>query len=351
MSSPAPTEPNLAALRDTVAGLLHERVIALERIGGGRNSRVFRVSLADGRIVALKSCFRHPNDPRDRTGVEFAALELMEKHGFRDVPQPLAAHRSEGLALYEYISGTEPGRIRATDIDALVDFLARLQQLARQPESQRIGPASEACFSIAAMVELLRARRARLDSAQGEVKRLAALQTFLRDEFDPALETLVRWSCAKLPRGGFTRELPHAARTLSPSDFGFHNAVRRRDGGIVWLDFEYFGWDDPAKMIVDFLLHPAKPASAALKRRFAASLLARFADQPTLRRRVEAVFPLFGLKWCLILLNEFLPTDLQRRQFAHAAPDRDLAQRRQLTKARAMLRRIQRQYDSNPFLA
>ena len=52
-------------------------------------------------------------------------------------------------------------------------------------------------------------------------------------------------------------ELPVEQRTLSPSDFGFHNALRRPDGRVVFLDLEYFGWDDPAKMISDFLLHPA----------------------------------------------------------------------------------------------
>lgn len=351
MSSPTPTEPDPAALLGTVARLSRSHVVALEPVAGGRNSRVFRARLGNGRTVAVKACFHHPHDPRDRTGVEFDALRLMWKHGFRDVPEPLAVSRGKGTALYDFIAGTEPGRIRAADIDSLVNFLGRLRGLAQQPESKRLGPASEACFSVAATVDVLRARRARLVAAEGGTKRLAALHEFLRDEFDPALEALVRWSRAKLPRGSFTSELPHANRTLSPSDFGFHNAVRRHAGGIVWLDFEYFGWDDPAKMIVDFLLHPARPATAALKRRFATGILARFADQPGLGRRAEAVFPLFGLKWCLILLNEFLPADLQRRQFARAADDRDLAQRRQLAKSRAMLRRIQRQYDCNPFLA
>ena len=350
MSLPAPTESPSADLRDTVERLSRARVTALEPLAGGRNSRVFRARLDSGYDVAVKVCFRHPNDPRDRISVEFDALRLMWKHGFRDVPQPLAAHRGTGVALYEFIPGREPGQIRAADIDALVDFLARLRGLTEQPDCRKLGPASEACFSVAAMVDVLLRRRERLSAAEGSTKQLAALQTFLRDEFDPALALLLKWSRAKLPRGGFTRELPHADRTLSPSDFGFHNAVRQREGGIVWLDFEYFGWDDPAKMIVDFLLHPAKPATAALKRRFATGIFSRFADQPSLRRRVEAVFPLFGLKWCLILLNEFLPSDLQRRQFARAANDRDLAQRRQLTQSRAMLRRIQQQYDCNPFL-
>ena len=43
------------------------------------------------------------------------------------------------------------------------------------------------------------------------------------------------------------QELLEQYRTLSPSDFGFHNALRTPAGTMVFLDFEYFGWDDPAK--------------------------------------------------------------------------------------------------------
>ncbi len=351
MSSRTSTEPSAAALRQIVARALGARVTGIEPVAGGRNSRVFRARLADGRSVALKAYFRHRGDPRDRLGVEFGALRLMWQCGFRNVPQPFAADRRAGVAIYEFIEGEKPGRIRAADIDALVDFLGKLRELALLRESAKLGAASEARFIVAEMVELLRHRRARLDAAEGGAKNLAALRRFLAEQFDPALEQFARWSRGHLPRGAFDRELPKRERTLSPSDFGFHNALRRGDGGIVWLDFEYFGWDDPAKMIVDFLLHPAKPAPAALKRHFARGVLARFADQPRLRRRAGAVFPLFGLKWCLIMLNEFLPADLQRRQFARAAADRDAVQQRQLAKARAMLRRIQRQYDCNPFLA
>jgi hypothetical protein len=35
----------------------------------------------------------------------------------------------------------------------------------------------------------------------------------------------------------FDREIPRTERTLSPSDYGFHNALRRPDGTLVFLDF------------------------------------------------------------------------------------------------------------------
>src|SRR5512141_137544 len=146
----------------------------------------------------------------------------------------------------------------------------------------------------------------------------SALKEFLDGEFTPFFEHVAQWSEARLRAAGqsFMEALDSDRRTLSPSDFGFHNALRQPDGSMIFLDFEYFGWDDPAKMIVDFLLHPAMALSPALKRTFATRIFRRFADWPSLRERVESVYPLFGLKWCMIFLNEFLPEVYQRRQFA-----------------------------------
>jgi hypothetical protein len=163
---------------------------------------------------------------------------------------------------------------------------------------------------------------------------------------------LAQWSESRLQAVGmsFADELDWSRRTLSPSDFGFHNALRQPDGRIIFLDFEYFGWDDPAKMIADFLLHPAMALSAELNRIFALAIFRRFADWPDLVRRVESVYPLFGLKWCMIMLNEFLPESYLRRQFAAGAPeDRSALQRQQLDKARQMLRRIRQEYQCFPY--
>jgi hypothetical protein len=345
MSSDAAIEAKSTELRRAAERTLRSRINSWTRIGGGRNSLVFRLRTADGRTFALKSYFRHRGDKRDRLGTEFNCLRLLHDHGFTNVPRPMAASRRHGFALYEFIVGSKPNLPSAEDIAAVVDLLDRLRQLSMSPDLPKISPASEACFSPRAIVEVLHRRLDRLSGSQGSARNLAALRRYLNEEFSPALKRFTAWSRSHLRRGGidFDRELPVSERTLSPSDFGFYNALQRR-GNLVFLDFEYFGWDDPAKMIVDFLLHPARPVPARLKRRFLTEMLDRFSDWQKLQRRVEAVYPLFGLKWCLILLNEFLPADYQRRQFAQAAAgDRDAAQRRQLNRSRRLLRRLLRQ--------
>ena len=141
-------------------------------------------------------------------------------------------------------------------------------------------------------------------------------------------------------------ELPQQCQILSPSDMGFHNAVRDSQGTWRFFDFEYFGWDDPAKLVSDFILHPGPgmQLTAPLQELFLSAVLPLFGEDPLFRKRLACVYPLYGLKWCCILLNEFLPDSLARREFAAAGERQAVSrQREQLDKARRMIERVRRE--------
>jgi hypothetical protein len=96
------------------------------------------------------------------------------------------------------------------------------------------------------------------------------LHRWLDGTFDPLYADVLAWCRAEAVRSDipFDAELAADRRTLSPSDFGLHNAIRRPDGSLAFVDFEYFGWDDPAKTLVDFVLHPGMLVSSNLAREF-----------------------------------------------------------------------------------
>jgi len=105
-------------------------------------------------------------------------------------------------------------------------------------------------------------------------------------------------------------------RCVSPSDFGFHNAFRSTDG-VKFFDFEFAGWDDPAKAIIDFSLQPRIPVASALAKLFFQAA-APYGDEQ-LRARSAVLGPILRLKWLCIMLSVLRPDRL--RQMKAVAKD------------------------------
>ena len=103
----------------------------------------------------------------------------------------------------------------------------------------------------------------------------------------------------------FYTELDPALQILSPSDFGSHNALLTADQQTFFIDFEYFGWDDPAKLVCDVYWHPGMKLSEDQQAQWISFALGQFNNDPTFERRFNAYMPLYGIRWCLIVLKEF----------------------------------------------
>jgi hypothetical protein len=130
--------------------------------------------------------------------------------------------------------------------------------------------------------------------------------------------------------------LPARWRCISPSDFGFHNTLIRPDGELCFLDFEYAGWDDPAKAFADFFAHPGCPVPRLHVDAFARVAAVPFEDSAALVVRARLLDPLFRVKWCCIILNEFLREAAERRRFANPGVDSEKSKRLQLEKAQRL---------------
>ena len=97
---------------------------------------------------------------------------------------------------------------------------------------------------------------------------------------------------------------------LSPSDISLSNIISdgKKD---YYIDFEYFGWDDPCKLISDLLWHPKNKISNDKSIELYQNLLAIFSDDKEIYYRFNLSFNLYGVKWSLIMLNMFTKTNPQ----------------------------------------
>ncbi|HXP97830.1 MAG TPA: phosphotransferase, partial [Telmatospirillum sp.] len=305
-------------------------------------NRLYRIDTIDDRRFALKWYPRSATDPRDRLGAEWGAVAFLERHGVKEVPRGIAFDVSSNFALYEWIDGDVVASPQDNDVQAMIAFAAKLHELRRTSGAETLPQASEACLSAETILTQVDRRLARLtEVAEDE----PALAQFLHHEFTPRCRHAEAWARHGYNLLGwrFDRPLPSELMTLSPSDFGFHNALRRADGSIAFIDFEYFGWDDPAKLTADFQQHPGMSLPAPLAEAFRTAAIRLYEQDETFRDRLRLTEPLYVLRWCMILLNEFLPERWEARAFAGQQNDRVQAMRTQLAKARRHLARLSSQ--------
>lgn len=301
---------------------------------GGANNRVYRVETTSGPAI-LKAYFRHPTDPRDRLGAETAFARYAWAVGVRCIPQLLAASPHDGLALFEFIDGQPLTEATEAVMEQASQFIRLVNAARWRPLAARLPTASEACFSLAEHLGTVAHRVERL-TRQAE----PPAQEFVRREVLPVWQRVVR-SVTNRP-ASLHAVVPIPARCISPSDFGFHNALQQRDGSVYFLDFEYAGWDDPAKLICDFFCQPRVPVPLQQFDWFAEAIAANFPDSAAVVARARLLLPVYRVKWICIRLNEFLPADHRRRQFALAGDRLSERQAQQLVQARAALDEFER---------
>ena len=293
---------------------------------GGRNNRVWRVDCTTEAFL-LKSYFWSESDPRDRLGQEWAFLDFLQSIGFLKAPAPLAKDAPSRFALLEFIDGDPPQEITEYDILDAARFLAEMYS--QRELGKNLPPVSEACFSIQEHLGSVSKRVERLNQIQPDSEAHFEAIRFIESALRP-LWTEICALIEKKPSSDRQSRLPFSERCLSPSDFGFHNALRQSDGSLRYVDFEYAGWDDPAKTLIDFTNQPDRVLSHNLAALFLEKTSSLFPNPDFLHQRVTLLTPLYQLKWACICLNAFFPN-------RPLDPSRPLAS--QLARANVMISR------------
>ena len=268
-------------------------VAAIELAGSGANSHVHRVRCA-GADYALKQYPAASHDARDRLGVEWRALSFLTENGVDEAPRPIARSSESGFILMEWIDGAPVDRHGPADLHRAIGFMTRVFGLSRLPKARLFPPAAEACPSGASIVE-------QIDRRLDAFERNDRLDLFLGERFLPAY----REARDNVLGSDWAGDLHSGKRRLIPADFGFHNALRASDGRLRYFDFDYFGWDDPVKLAADFILHPAMLLTPDDGKQVAEALAAALPDDARFLSRLDALLPLYALRWSLILLNPF----------------------------------------------
>ncbi len=309
-------------------------------IDGGRNNRAYKINL-EGKDYFLKHYNKKSDLTRSRLEAEYAFLKYAAECQSSHVTRPVSCDEEKSIGIYAFIEGEryQKDEIGKPEIMEALAFIEDINQHRASPIAQKLDSASEACFSIAEHIECVDIRIQRLQGILQDDEIDAQAFAFIQQELEPTWLALKESILVQTKQRNIslTDPLSVANRVISPSDFGFHNALECPDGKIMFVDFEYSGWDDPAKLIGDFFNQVEVPIPMEYFQFFTQEIAKWVADPEAMITRANLLLPLYRIKWCCIILNYFLPLGRVNKDFVAAVTPESRAL--QLEKARNVLHR------------
>ena len=266
----------------------------ITRIKGGANSEIYKFYY-ENKPYVLKLYLDDRLDGKSRLNAEKNAYIFFNSNHIDNVANLKKCNEEFGFTIIEYIEGRKIENIYPSDITKALEFISNLYHYRNISLQNTIPYAAQALLSTRALISEVEERRNTL------IKESKELENYLKNDFDLIFKEFKNL----LPKKelSVSREL----MILSPSDFGFHNALRHINGDIFWLDFEYFGWDDPVKLTSDFLWHPGFNIPNDQEEIWLNKCKKLFIkSDKDYEKRFNYFHPIFGLRWALIVLNVYL---------------------------------------------
>ena len=315
---------------------LNEGVESVYVVKGRGNSSVYRIEMKSGREYAGKLYPDQTFDDRDRLVKETSAYRFLQLNEIKTVPAHIWSDKNLNFGLFEWIDGKGITGITDDQVNYATDFVMKLSELSKHTSHNRFNQASAACFSGEMIEAQIHERYIAIRECSSSHSDLV---DFLENYFSAALAEIMNRSMNNWP-GNFGTVLADEFQVLNPSDFGFHNALLTKDG-LKFIDFEYFGWDDPVKLTCDFLLHPGMELTDIQKTLWLEKMKEIFSFDNNFQQRLAVSYCLYGLCWCLIILNVFI-TGRNGKKASSAADNNNTEQKqtKRLEKSKKLLEHI-----------
>lgn len=297
---------------------LNSNEASLVQLKGGINNHVYRCG--DQLHWVIKGYGPLKSGLRDRMLAEVEFLRYAAKVAPGFTPELVQVDLNQRCVVLEYLEGeTFPEGVAAPEraISCAVEFFRQLNKdhtIARQCIGQA---AAEGFLSLTQHLENIQERLTHMEyehlpgAIKPEAKKLLAS---IRMKYKSIFETTLD----KISHEQLIDAIASDDRCISASDFGFHNAISTSKG-VKFIDFEFSGWDDPAKTLIDFILQPRVPVKQGISPLLASLKIKKSYD---LRKRYEALLPILRLKWACIILAVLNPARL--REINRISPKREM---------------------------
>jgi len=276
---------------------------SLIRLKGGANNYVYRCG--DKHLKVIKGYSLTKHGLRDGMQAEVDFLRYAEIAAPRLTPKLIHVDIERRCIVIEHIEGykiQEGTKASKSAIQEAVNFFRQLNLEAYTPPNPIKMSAAEGFLNIYDHVENIKGRLKtfKLENMKIETRLRAAN---IISQITNRLHHVEEGVGEQIKSGKICKCILPEERCISPSDFGFHNAIISSTG-LKFIDFEFAGWDDPAKALVDFILQPRVPVEST-----SFPLLEGLTQlqRKSVVNRCKALKPILHLKWTCIILAILQP--------------------------------------------
>src|SRR5262249_9110047 len=156
------------------------------------------------------------------------------------VPKLCGVDEQAHCALFSEISGRKlvAGEVNNIHVTQAAEFFSRVNEHRDVPRAAHLPLAADACFSIDDYVNQVENRLGKLNSVPVLDALTSELRTWLAESLVPLWHEVRRTIERQVVADQFFAVRNREERCLSPSDFGFHNALLTPADSLIFLDFE-----------------------------------------------------------------------------------------------------------------
>ena len=270
----------------------------IEIIKGGKNSKVYKIISKKKNIIIKqyygKNCKRIKH--------EYNFYNYLKDKNIKNIPSPLAYDFKNNLAAFSFLEGKKIKKIKKKHIIQLTNFISSIN---KKKNLHKIALATEGIKNRENFIRICKKRIEKLKLVDNKSLINKKLHIFLKRKIIPKFKLLnkdiINNDIINNPKFKLTKK----DMIISPSDVGFHNIIEKKNK-LFFFDFEYAGVDDQIKLICDFYCQPNQIISLKLKNLFKLKIISKYENFKDLDYLVNIFLPINYLKWCCIILNEFI---------------------------------------------
>ncbi len=294
----------------------------IETIKSGKNNFVGKI------FYKNKLCIYKKYLKNNKTGIHYSRyksetsfLNFLRKKNIKNLPSILSSNALNQENIFNYIDGKKVNNVGKKDIQQCINFIRKINFNSSKKKFLYKQKATEACLSLKDHIDTAEKRIFMLSRFSKNYGLYKKAKLFVRNELKNSFKKRMIKINKLFSKKEILRKLKPNELILSPSDFGFHNIIKKNDK-LYFFDFEYAGMDDPVKLICDYICQPDYKLNKKQINFFYTNILKLFRKKETIDKRFKAVIGIHRIKWCCIILSEMLSKQyFKRRKFAKSNID------------------------------